>query len=257
MQERTRRAWRKTLRLHRTAGRPYAREGALKQHLNTYHFEAEEQSHRQKKKVPAQLARRSSSPSGLRPLTLPSQLLLWGWRDGPVLLVRGGVYVLQVTRGMPGVAGAVWSRGLGGGMPRALRSAPPAPRRAVICSLCPRAGEKPFECPDCHERFARNSTLKCHMSACQNGSGAKKGRKKLLRNVQVCSEVFNSWEQFKDHLVIHTGEKPNHCTFCDQWFTAPRDLGAHLRDQHGFQGPRLQEEVVIADPAAVLAVDQE
>uniref|UniRef100_A0AAR2LDB2 Zinc finger protein 131 n=1 Tax=Pygocentrus nattereri TaxID=42514 RepID=A0AAR2LDB2_PYGNA len=32
-------------------GRPYAREGALKQHLNTYHFEAEEQSHRQKKKV--------------------------------------------------------------------------------------------------------------------------------------------------------------------------------------------------------------
>uniref|UniRef100_A0A8B9H5P3 Zinc finger protein 131 n=1 Tax=Astyanax mexicanus TaxID=7994 RepID=A0A8B9H5P3_ASTMX len=32
-------------------GRPYAREGALKQHLNTYHFDAEEQSHRQKKKV--------------------------------------------------------------------------------------------------------------------------------------------------------------------------------------------------------------
>ncbi|KAJ3603936.1 hypothetical protein NHX12_028677 [Muraenolepis orangiensis] len=40
-------------------------------------------------------------------------------------------------------------------------------------------GEKPYECPDCHERFARNSTLKCHMSACQNGAGAKKGRKKL------------------------------------------------------------------------------
>lgn len=40
-------------------------------------------------------------------------------------------------------------------------------------------GEKPYECPDCHERFARNSTLKCHMAACQNGAGAKKGRKKL------------------------------------------------------------------------------
>lgn len=165
-------------------GRPYAREGALKQHLNTYHFDAEEQSHRQKKKV-------------------------------------------------------------------------------HVCAYCNKqfdhfghfkehlrkhTGEKPFECPDCHERFARNSTLKCHMSACQNGSGAKKGRKKLYE-CQVCSEVFNSWEQFKDHLVIHTGEKPNHCTFCDQWFMAPRDLGAHLRDHHGFQ-----EEVVIADPAAVLTV---
>lgn len=40
-------------------------------------------------------------------------------------------------------------------------------------------GEKPFECPNCHERFARNSTLKCHLTACQSGAGAKKGRKKL------------------------------------------------------------------------------
>lgn len=53
--------------------------------------------------------------------------------------------------------------------------------------------------------------------------------------IQVCNSVFNSWDQFKDHLVIHTGEKPNHCTFCDLWFTQPRDLRAHLRDLHGIQ----------------------
>uniref|UniRef100_A0A4W5QBD2 Zinc finger protein 131 n=1 Tax=Hucho hucho TaxID=62062 RepID=A0A4W5QBD2_9TELE len=92
-------------------------------------------------------------------------------------------------------------------------------------------GEKPFECPDCHERFARNSTLKCHMAACQNGSGAKKGRKKLYE-CQVCSSVFNSWELFKDHLTTHTGEKPNHCTMCDIWFTQPHDLRRHLRELH-------------------------
>ncbi|KAK6313460.1 hypothetical protein J4Q44_G00168070 [Coregonus suidteri] len=92
-------------------------------------------------------------------------------------------------------------------------------------------GEKPFECPDCHERFARNSTLKCHMAACQNGAGAKKGRKKLYE-CQVCSSVFNSWEMFKDHLTTHTGEKPNHCTMCDLWFTQPHDLRRHLRDLH-------------------------
>lgn len=35
----------------RHCGKTYAREGALKQHLNNYHFDAEEQSQRQKKKV--------------------------------------------------------------------------------------------------------------------------------------------------------------------------------------------------------------
>nr|XP_009913221.1 PREDICTED: zinc finger protein 131-like [Haliaeetus albicilla] len=52
-------------------------------------------------------------------------------------------------------------------------------------------GEKPFECPNCHERFARNSTLKCHLTACQSGAGAKKGRKKLYE-CQVGNEVAES-----------------------------------------------------------------
>lgn len=174
----------------RHCGKAYAREGALKQHLNNYHYEAEEQSRRLKKKV-------------------------------------------------------------------------------HVCEYCDKqfdhfghfkehlrkhTGEKPFECPECHERFARNSTLKCHMSACQNGSGAKKGRKKLYE-CQVCSSVFNSWEQFKDHLVTHTGEKPNHCTICDQWFTQPIDLETHLQEYHGLQQKVIvTEEVMIADPTTVLTM---
>ncbi|KAK7135663.1 hypothetical protein R3I94_014354 [Phoxinus phoxinus] len=174
----------------RHCGKVYAREGALKQHLNNSHFDAEEQSRRQKKKV-------------------------------------------------------------------------------HVCEYCDKqfdhfghfkehlrkhTGEKPFECPECHERFARNSTLKCHMSACQNGSGAKKGRKKLYE-CQVCSSVFNSWEQFKDHLVTHTGEKPNHCTLCDQWFTQPRDLHTHLQEHHDLQEKVIvTEEVMISDPTTVLTM---
>lgn len=170
----------------------YAREGALKQHLNNYHFDAEEQSQPQKKKV-------------------------------------------------------------------------------HVCDYCEKqfdhfghfkehlrkhTGEKPFECPECHERFARNSTLKCHMSACQNGAGAKKGRKKLYE-CQVCSSVFNSWEQFKDHLVTHTGDKPNHCTICDQWFTQPSDLHIHLQEHHGIQEKIIiSEEVIISDPATVFAMTE-
>lgn len=113
-------------------------------------------------------------------------------------------------------------------------------------------GEKPYECPDCHERFARNSTLKCHMAACQNGAGAKKGRKKLYE-CQVCSSVFNSWDQFKDHLVSHTGVKPNHCTMCDMWFTQPKELKAHLKEVHSIE-EKLNDELVITDSAATAAL---
>ncbi|KAM6222833.1 zinc finger protein 131 [Rhynchocyon petersi] len=104
-------------------------------------------------------------------------------------------------------------------------------------------GEKPFECPNCHERFARNSTLKCHLTACQTGVGAKKGRKKLYE-CQVCNSVFNSWDQFKDHLVIHTGDKPNHCTLCDLWFMQGNELRRHLSDAHNISEHLVTEELL-------------
>ncbi|KAL6114018.1 znf131 [Pungitius sinensis] len=167
-------------------GKAYTREGALKQHVTTFHFDAEELSLNQKPQ-----------------------------------------------------------------------------KRVHVCEYCKKhfdhfghfkehlrkhTGEKPYECSDCHERFARNSTLKCHMAACQNGAGAKKGRKKLYE-CQVCSSVFNSWDQFKDHLVSHTGDKPNHCTMCDLWFTHPKDLNAHLKHIHSIED-KSTEEVVISDSAA-------
>ncbi|XP_064358944.1 zinc finger protein 131 isoform X1 [Dromaius novaehollandiae] len=148
-------------------------------------------------------------------------------------------------------------------------------------------GEKPFECPNCHERFARNSTLKCHLTACQSGAGAKKGRKKLYECqprtlawtrllslflypkhnsvpllclfhpgtssmsavsfciiFKVCNSVFNSWDQFKDHLVIHTGDKPNHCTLCDLWFMQGSELRRHLKDIHNISERIVTEEVL-------------
>ncbi|XP_015672603.1 zinc finger protein 131 [Protobothrops mucrosquamatus] len=116
-------------------------------------------------------------------------------------------------------------------------------------------GEKPFECPNCHERFARNSTLKCHLTACQSGAGAKKGRKKLYE-CQVCNSVFNSWDQFKDHLVIHTGDKPNHCTLCDVWFMQGSELRRHLQDMHNISERIVSEDIlpVDGDPVASMTI---
>lgn len=55
--------------------------------------------------------------------------------------------------------------------------------------------------------------------------------------------------------MTHTGEKPNHCTICDQWFTQPRDLHAHLQELHGLQEKVIvTEEVMISDPTTVLTM---
>lgn len=94
--------------------------------------------------------------------------------------------------------------------------------------FCKHTGEKPFECPNCHEHFARNSIPKCHLTACQSGVGATKGRKKC----QVCNCAFNNWDQFKDHLEIHIGDKPNHCTSCNLWFMQGNELRRHLKEIH-------------------------
>lgn len=169
-------------------GKAYTREGALKQHISTFHFDAEELAQNQK-----------------------------------------------------------------------------AQKKVHVCEYCSKnfdhfghfkehlrkhTGEKPYECPDCHERFARNSTLKCHMTACQNGIGAKKGRKKIYE-CQVCSSIFNIWDEFKDHLVSHTGVKPNHCTVCDMWFTHPKELKEHLKDIHSIEDKSTEDATDSATTATL------
>ncbi len=71
---------------------------------------------------------------------------------------------------------------------------------------------------------------------------------------QVCSSVFNSWDQFKDHLVSHTGDKPNHCTMCDMWFTHPKELKAHLKNIHSIEDKSAEEVVITDSAAAALAI---
>uniref|UniRef100_A0A8C9BGT7 Zinc finger protein 131 n=1 Tax=Phocoena sinus TaxID=42100 RepID=A0A8C9BGT7_PHOSS len=118
-----------------------------------------------------------------------------------------------------------------------------------------RTGKKIHICQYCEKQFDHfghfkehlrkhtNSTLKCHLTACQTGVGAKKGRKKLYE-CQVCNSVFNSWDQSKDHLVIHTGDKPNHCTLCDLWFMQGNELRRHLSDAHNISERLVTEEVL-------------
>lgn len=57
--------------------------------------------------------------------------------------------------------------------------------------------------------------------------------------------------------MTHTGEKPNHCTLCDLWFTSPRDLHTHLQELHGLQEKVIvAEDILISDPANVLSMEE-
>ncbi|EPQ17312.1 Proton myo-inositol cotransporter [Myotis brandtii] len=101
-----------------------------------------------------------------------------------------------------------------------------------------------FKCEIRNKRYLRQSAWKQHLGCYHlTGVGAKKGRKKLYE-CQVCNSVFNSWDQFKDHLVIHTGDKPNHCTLCDLWFMQGNELRRHLSDTHNITERLVTEEVL-------------
>lgn len=68
--------------------------------------------------------------------------------------------------------------------------------------------------------------------------------------------MFNSWDQFKDHLVIHTGDKPNHCTLCDVWFMQGSELRRHLQEIHNISERIVTEDIlpVDNDPVASMTI---
>lgn len=53
--------------------------------------------------------------------------------------------------------------------------------------------------------------------------------------------------------MCHTGDKPNHCTMCDLWFTDAKELKTHLKDVHSIEDKSL-EQVVLTDSAATAAL---
>jgi len=51
--------------------------------------------------------------------------------------------------------------------------------------------------------------------------------------------------------VSHTGDKPNHCTMCDMWFTHPKELKAHLKHIHSTEDNSAEELVLSASAIAI------
>uniref|UniRef100_A0A8C4QIW6 C2H2-type domain-containing protein n=1 Tax=Eptatretus burgeri TaxID=7764 RepID=A0A8C4QIW6_EPTBU len=116
-------------------------------------------------------------------------------------------------------------------------------------------GEKPFKCPICHENYGRKSSLKVHLQVCNSVEGAKKGRRKIFV-CQVCETSFQRWENFKDHLISHTGKKPYYCPDCDKWFMCPAEFQEHCHSNHEQPDITHKQEASNTDPKTAIVKDK-
>lgn len=116
---------------------------------------------------------------------------------------------------------------------------------------------KPFECPECHKRFAERKILKrhlkihgikphacteCDMSFAESSNLSKHMKKHTgeLRNVvgkpnlcSVCGKGFKWGSSLSKHMKHHTRHKILNCPYCPKYYVEARSLNIHMRSHTG------------------------
>ncbi|KAG9475853.1 hypothetical protein GDO78_003968 [Eleutherodactylus coqui] len=87
-------------------------------------------------------------------------------------------------------------------------------------------GQRPYRCEDCGKSFARRPTLRIHR---KNYCMPHTSEAKSVLQCGVCNKQLANVCSLRNHMLIHTGEKPYTCSDCGSTFRHRGNLRSHQR----------------------------
>ncbi|KAM3919073.1 zinc finger protein 408 [Leptodactylus fuscus] len=87
-------------------------------------------------------------------------------------------------------------------------------------------GQRPYHCQDCGKSFARRPTLRIHR---KNYCTPRASETKTLLQCSICDKQLANVCSLRNHMLIHTGEKPYTCAECGSTFRHRGNLRIHQR----------------------------
>ncbi|XP_038557389.1 oocyte zinc finger protein XlCOF6-like [Micropterus salmoides] len=91
-------------------------------------------------------------------------------------------------------------------------------------------GEKPYVCEHCGKAFARRPSLRIHrLLHCSRMIYTQPPKVQCA----LCPKLLANSGSLRNHMKLHTGEKPHICQHCGKCFSQKGNLECHLRIHNG------------------------
>ncbi|XP_018548199.1 zinc finger protein 408 [Lates calcarifer] len=91
-------------------------------------------------------------------------------------------------------------------------------------------GEKPYTCEHCGKAFARRPSLRIHrLLHCSRMIYTQPPKVQCT----LCPKLLANFGSLRNHMKLHTGEKPHICQHCGKCFRQKGNLECHLRIHNG------------------------